>query len=241
MFELQKLDGEPLPADFRRRRLRNRSTIEEKVKVASAGKAYVEPAKNSVDQVSGPPPAVPALRHDLHAAAGAVARAGSRHQVPRNADDLDRSGRDHDLQLQYQGGPGVDRRSRTPDHHAQETDRRARDPTSPIWRRPRADEGDDSGSFAADETEFNIFNTDRKLSALEDAATQAGRVPREESADLFLERRRQDRRRKSIADQGHRQRRRSRQRLDLSGGRARPGRHCLPAATHRRLRRAAPA
>ena len=33
-----------------------------------------------------------------------------------------------------------------------------------------ADENDDSGNFAADETEFNIFNTDRKLSAIEDAA-----------------------------------------------------------------------
>src|SRR4029077_7009064 len=30
-----------------------------------------------------------------------------------------------------------------------------------------ADEGDDTGGFAADDTEFNIFNTDRKLSALE--------------------------------------------------------------------------
>src|SRR5579872_11349 len=32
-----------------------------------------------------------------------------------------------------------------------------------------AAEGDDSGAFVADETEFNIFNTDRKLTALEDA------------------------------------------------------------------------
>ena len=33
-----------------------------------------------------------------------------------------------------------------------------------------ADEGDDSGAFVADNAEFNIFNTDRKLTALEDAA-----------------------------------------------------------------------
>lgn len=32
-----------------------------------------------------------------------------------------------------------------------------------------APEGDDSGAFVADDTEFNIFNTDRKLAALEDA------------------------------------------------------------------------
>ena len=29
-----------------------------------------------------------------------------------------------------------------------------------------ADEGDDSGTFVADDTEFNVFNTDRKLTAL---------------------------------------------------------------------------
>src|SRR5438105_5990826 len=38
-----------------------------------------------------------------------------------------------------------------------------------------ADETDDSGSFTQDDTEFNIFNTDRKLSALEDAAKKLGR------------------------------------------------------------------
>lgn len=37
-----------------------------------------------------------------------------------------------------------------------------------------AEEGDDSGSFVADETEFNVFNTDRKLTALETAAKQLG-------------------------------------------------------------------
>jgi len=40
-----------------------------------------------------------------------------------------------------------------------------------------ADEGDDSGSFAADDTEFNIFNTDRKLTALEDAARKLAVFP----------------------------------------------------------------
>ncbi len=72
-----------------------------------------------------------------------------------------------------------------------------------------ADEGDDSGSFAADDTEFNIFNTDRKLSALEDASKKARSLSREKGSDLFHQRRGQNRRRESIADQGHDQRRRS--------------------------------
>ena len=87
-----------------------------------------------------------------------------------------------------------------------------------------ADEGDDSGSFVADQTEFNIFNTDRKLTALEDAARKLSVYPGKESADLFFERRRKDRHRKSIAAEGHRQRCGALQRFVLSGGRARPGR-----------------
>src|SRR6266404_5979837 len=48
-----------------------------------------------------------------------------------------------------------------------------------------ADEGDDSGSFVADETEFNIFNTDRKLSALEDAAKKLGMFPEKKALIYF--------------------------------------------------------
>ncbi len=48
-----------------------------------------------------------------------------------------------------------------------------------------ADEGDDTGSFAADETEFNIFNTDRKLSALEDAARKLGAFPEKKALIYF--------------------------------------------------------
>jgi VWFA-related protein len=48
-----------------------------------------------------------------------------------------------------------------------------------------ADEGDDSGSFAADETEFNIFNTDRKLAALEDAARKLGNFPEKKALIYF--------------------------------------------------------
>jgi VWFA-related protein len=48
-----------------------------------------------------------------------------------------------------------------------------------------ADEGDDSGAFAADDTEFNIFNTDRKLSALEDAARKLGVYPEKKAVIYF--------------------------------------------------------
>lgn len=48
-----------------------------------------------------------------------------------------------------------------------------------------ADDSDDSGGFTVDDTEFNIFNTDRKLSALEDAAKKLGRFP-EKKALVYI-------------------------------------------------------
>src|ERR1051326_5273477 len=48
-----------------------------------------------------------------------------------------------------------------------------------------ADETDDSGEFTADETEFNIFNTDSKLSALEDAARKLAIYP-EKKALVYI-------------------------------------------------------
>lgn len=48
-----------------------------------------------------------------------------------------------------------------------------------------ADENDDSGSFVADETEFNIFNTDRKLTALEDAAEKLSIFPEKKALVYF--------------------------------------------------------
>ena len=58
-----------------------------------------------------------------------------------------------------------------------------------------ADATDDSGEFTADDTEFNIFNTDHKLSALEDAARKLAPYPGKKSAGLLFERHRQNRRR----------------------------------------------
>jgi VWFA-related protein len=48
-----------------------------------------------------------------------------------------------------------------------------------------ADENDDSGSFQADDTEFNIFNTDRKLSALQDAAQKLAMFPEKKALVYF--------------------------------------------------------
>jgi VWFA-related protein len=48
-----------------------------------------------------------------------------------------------------------------------------------------ADPEDQSGMFVADETEFNIFNTDMKLAALEDAARRLSRYP-EKKALVYI-------------------------------------------------------
>lgn len=48
-----------------------------------------------------------------------------------------------------------------------------------------ADATDDSGEFTADETEFNIFNTDSKLAALEDAARKLAIYP-EKKALVYI-------------------------------------------------------
>ena len=48
-----------------------------------------------------------------------------------------------------------------------------------------ADSQDQSGQFVADETEFNIFNADLKLAALEDAARSLGQYP-EKKALIYI-------------------------------------------------------
>ena len=48
-----------------------------------------------------------------------------------------------------------------------------------------ADEGDDSGGFVADDTEFNVFNTDRKLTALEDATKKLAAYPEKKALIYF--------------------------------------------------------
>ena len=47
------------------------------------------------------------------------------------------------------------------------------------------DDADDNGGFTADDTEFNIFNTDRKLSALESAAKRLAMYPEKKALIYF--------------------------------------------------------
>ncbi|MCX6592730.1 MAG: VWA domain-containing protein [Acidobacteria bacterium] len=48
-----------------------------------------------------------------------------------------------------------------------------------------ADAEDQSGAFVADDTEFNIFNTDRKLAALEDASRKLAPYPQKKALVYF--------------------------------------------------------
>ena len=102
-------------------------------------------------------------------------------------------------------------------------------------------EGDTGAAYTQDDSEFNIFNTDRKLAALETRGEDAGQPAGEEGAGLLRQRHDQDRHRQPGATARHRQRRDPRQRGVLSGGRARPGGARLRWATPRRPRRAATA
>ena len=88
-----------------------------------------------------------------------------------------------------------------------------------------ADSTDDSGEFTADDTEFNIFNTDRKLSALEDATRKLAPFPEKKALVYFSS---------GVGKTGvdnqsqtsrHCQRRRARQRVVLSDRRSRTGGH----------------
>ncbi len=108
-----------------------------------------------------------------------------------------------------------------------------------------SDNGEDTGAaFVADETEFNIFNTDQKLAAIESASKMLAAVAREESADLFFRRHQQDRNRQSGAAGGHHQRGDEGQHGDLShrcaradGGPSRRRREQRRHARRRRLQR----
>jgi len=49
-----------------------------------------------------------------------------------------------------------------------------------------ADDSEDTGAaFVADETEFNIYNTDRKLAAIEDAAKKLSALPEKKALIYF--------------------------------------------------------
>lgn len=182
VFELQRLEGEQLPAIADSTPAQSR-TIEEKVKTAP-GKAYVAPASNSVikyqdrrllcllfDMTSMQPPEQ--LRAQEAAIKFVETQMTSNDLVEimtfnSNIKVVEEFTADRERVITSLKKLTVGAGSDFADMAS----------TS-------ADEGDDSGSFAADDTEFNIFNTDRKLSALEDAAKKLGMFPEKKALIYF--------------------------------------------------------
>ena len=78
------------------------------------------------------------------------------------------------------------------------------------------------GSFTVDDTEYNIFNTDRRLQALRSIADKLASHRREKIADLFLQRHGPHRHRKPVATAFRDQRRGESQYGDLHHGHSRP-------------------
>jgi VWFA-related protein len=183
VFELQKLDGEALPAITEPASSKSK-TIEEKAKPKAEAKAYVEPAKNSVikyqdrrllcllfDMTSMQPP------EQLRAQEAAIKFLETQMTTNdlveimtfnSNIKVVEEFTADRERLITSlkkltvgQGSDFADLATTT------------------------ADEGDDSGGFTADDTEFNIFNTDRKLSALEDASRKLGAFPEKKALIYF--------------------------------------------------------
>ena len=82
-------------------------------------------------------------------------------------------------------------------------------------------EGDTGAAYTQDDSEFNIFNTDRKLAALESAVKMLGDAAGEEGAGVFRQRHAAQRHRQPGAAARHGQRGHPRQRGLLSRGCAR--------------------
>lgn len=182
VFELQKLDGESLPA-IADADISKPKTIEEKVKPAPT-KVYVEPAKNSVikyqdrrlmcmlfDMTSMQPP------EQLRAQEAAIKFI----ETQMTSNDL--------VEIMTFNSNIKVVQDFTADRESLITALKkltvGAGSDFADMASTSADEGDDSGSFAADDTEFNIFNTDRKLSALEDAARMLGGLPEKKALIYF--------------------------------------------------------
>jgi VWFA-related protein len=184
VFELQKLDGEALPAITEPSSSKSRTIEEKAAKPKADVKAYVEPAKNSVikyqdrrllcllfDMTSMQPP------EQLRAQEAAIKFLETQMTTNdlveimtfnSNIKVVEEFTADRERLITSlkkltvgQGSDFADLATTT------------------------ADEGDDSGSFTADDTEFNIFNTDRKLSALEDASRKLGAFPEKKALIYF--------------------------------------------------------
>ncbi len=184
VFELQKLDGEALPSLAETPPSKSK-TIEEKAPQPKVeAKAYVEPAKNSVikyqdrrllcllfDMTSMQPP------EQLRAQEAAIKFLET--QMTTN-DLVEIMTFNSNIKVVEEFTADRERliTSLKKLTVGQGSDFADLASTS-------ADEGDDSGGFTADDTEFNIFNTDRKLSALEDAARKLGAFPEKKALIYF--------------------------------------------------------
>ena len=136
------------------------------------------------------------LRLLLDGDSGAVARAGSgaRRISTSRSPTIDMVA----MLLYTSAHPGEDRLHRRPRRADATSSRACRSARRASWRR-LADTGDENGedtgaAFVADETEFNIFNTDRTGGHREGRA-HAGGAAGKEGADLLRRRRQQDGRR----------------------------------------------
>src|SRR5580700_8865037 len=183
VFELQKLDGEALPAITEPASSKSK-TVEEKAKPKTEAKAYVEPARNSVikyqdrrllcllfDMTSMQPP------EQLRAQEAAIKFLET--QMTSN-DLVEIMTFNSNIKVIEEFTADRERLITTLKKLTVGAGSDFADLAS-----TSADEGDDSGSFAADDTEFNIFNTDRKLSALEDASKKLGAFPEKKALIYF--------------------------------------------------------
>ena len=127
------------------------------------------------------------LRHDRDAAAGSVAGVWLRREVHPDANDAGGSAGDDAIRWRRRSSDGgLYRRSRSTGQHpetmivgeAQGFDETASDDSTP----------DTGAAFGQDDSEFNIFNTDRQLSALQTAAKMLGQLNEKEVAALFRQR-----------------------------------------------------
>jgi len=182
VFEFQKLAGEPLaPLSFANT---TPPTLEERNAAASAGKAVVAPTANNpirfqdrrllclfFDMTSMDPP------EQLRAQEAAIKFLQSQMTSSDLVEIMTYSTAIKVVQEWTDNRPLLIETLRKLSLGAGSDLADAADTT--------ADEGDDGGSFTADETEFNIFNTDRKLSALEDAARKLSIFPEKKALVYF--------------------------------------------------------
>ena len=149
-------------------------------------------------------------------------RALRRRRNSSHADDFGRPGGGHDVPgRRGAGAGGFYRRSRTAAAHHRNADRRR---SQGIDETASDDSSADTGAaFGQDDSEFNIFNTDRQLSALQTAVKMLGQLNEKKALIYFASGLRLNGMDNQAQLARDHQRGDSRGRFVLAGGRARPG------------------